>query len=45
MTELRVEKLTIPSVDFNGVSSLPSIGENLRLSFIRGFCKNIKYPY
>ena len=35
MTELRIEKLTLPSVDFNGVSSLPSISENLRLSFIK----------
>ena len=35
MTELRIEKLTLPSVDFNGVSSLPSISENLRLSFMQ----------
>ena len=35
MTELRIEKLTMPSVDFNGVSSLPSISENLRLSFMQ----------
>ena len=35
MTELRIEKLILPSVDFNGVSSLPSISENLRLSFIK----------
>ena len=35
MTELRIEKLTIPSVDFNGVSSLPAISENLRLSFLQ----------
>ena len=35
MTELRIENLTLPSVDFNGVSSLPSISENLRLSFIK----------
>lgn len=35
MTELRVEKLRIPSVDFNGVSTLPSISENLRLTFMQ----------
>lgn len=35
MTELRVEKLVIPSVDFNGVSTLPSISENLRLTFMQ----------
>ena len=29
MTELRVDKLIIPSVDFNGESTLPSISENL----------------
>ncbi len=34
MTELRVEKIKIPSADFNGVSSLPAISENLRLSFM-----------
>ena len=35
MTELRVEKLKIPSVEFNGVSTLPSISENLRLTFMQ----------
>ena len=35
MTELRVEKLMIPSVDFNGESTLPSISENLRLTFMQ----------
>jgi len=35
MTELRVENMRIPSVDFNGVSTLPSISENLRLSFMQ----------
>ncbi|MBE6762115.1 MAG: DUF5107 domain-containing protein [Ruminococcaceae bacterium] len=35
MTELRIEKLTLPSVELNGVSSLPSISENLRLSFMQ----------
>ena len=35
MTELRVEKLVIPSVEFNGVSTLPSISENLRLTFMQ----------
>ena len=35
MTELRIEKLRIPSVDFNGVSTLPSISENLRLTFMQ----------
>ena len=35
MTQLRVEKLNIPSVDFNGVSTLPSISENLRLTFMQ----------
>ena len=35
MTELRVEKLRIPSVDFNGESTLPSISENLRLTFMQ----------
>lgn len=35
MTELRIEKLTLPTADFNGVSSLPAISENLRLSFIQ----------
>ena len=35
MTQLRVEKLRIPSVDFNGVSTLPSISENLRLTFMQ----------
>ncbi len=35
MTELRVENMRIPSVDFNGVSTLPSISENLRLSFMK----------
>ncbi len=35
MTELRVEKLLIPSVEFNGESTLPSISENLRLTFMQ----------
>ena len=35
MTELKVEKLKIPSVDFNGESTLPSISENLRLTFMQ----------
>ncbi|MBQ6832493.1 MAG: DUF5107 domain-containing protein [Oscillospiraceae bacterium] len=35
MTELRVEKLNIPSVEFNGESTLPSISENLRLTFMQ----------
>ncbi|MBE5782699.1 MAG: DUF5107 domain-containing protein [Clostridiales bacterium] len=35
MTEIRVEKILIPSVEFNGVSSLPAISENLRLSFMQ----------
>ena len=35
MTEIRVEKLRIPSVDFNGESTLPSISENLRLTFMQ----------
>ena len=34
MTELRIEKIKIPSADFNDVSSLPAISENLRLSFM-----------
>lgn len=35
MTTLRVDKLTIPSAEFQGVSSLPSVSENLRLSFMQ----------
>ena len=35
MTEFRVESMTIPSVDFHGVSTLPSISENLRLTFMQ----------
>lgn len=35
MTQLRVETLQIPSVDFNGESTLPSISENLRLTFMQ----------
>ena len=35
MTEFRIENLTIPSAEFNGVSSLPSISEELRLSFMQ----------
>ena len=35
MTELRVEKLKVPSVEFNGESTLPSISENLRLTFMQ----------
>ncbi len=35
MTQLRVEKLNIPSVEFNGESTLPSISENLRLTFMQ----------
>jgi tetratricopeptide (TPR) repeat protein len=34
MTELRIEKMTIPSVEFNGVSTLPAISEQLRLSML-----------
>ncbi len=34
MTELRVDKIKLPSADFNGVSSLPAISEKLRLSFM-----------
>lgn len=32
MTELRIEPMIIPSVEFHGESTLPSISENLRLS-------------
>lgn len=32
MTEFRIENLTIPSAEFNGVSTLPLISEQLRLS-------------
>ena len=35
MTEFRIENLTIPSAEFNGVTSLPSISEELRLSFMQ----------
>ena len=35
MTELRVETFVIPSVEFNGESTLPSISENLRLTFMQ----------
>ena len=35
MTELRVEKINIPAASFNGVSTLPAISENLRLSFMQ----------
>ena len=35
MTELRVEYLTIPSAEFHGVSTLPTISENLRLTFMQ----------
>jgi len=35
MTQLYVEKMNIPSVDFNGESTLPSISENLRLTFMQ----------
>ncbi len=35
MTQLRIEKLRIPSVEFNGESTLPSISENLRLTFMQ----------
>ena len=35
MTELRVEKMQIPSVEFNGESTLPAISENLRLTFMQ----------
>ena len=35
MTDFRVENIMLPSVDFNGVSTLPSISENLRLSFMQ----------
>ncbi|MBQ8409010.1 MAG: DUF5107 domain-containing protein [Clostridia bacterium] len=34
MTELRIEKLKIPAVDFGGVSSLPAISENIRLGIL-----------
>ena len=34
MATLRIDKITIPSAPLNGVSSLPSISENLRLSFM-----------
>ena len=34
-TEFRVENLKIPSVDFNGVSTLPAISEDLRLTFMQ----------
>lgn len=36
MTELRIDTLCIPSADLRGISSLPSISENLRLSFELG---------
>lgn len=35
MTELRVEYMTIPSASFHGVSTLPTISENLRLTFMQ----------
>ncbi len=35
MTTLRVEKMNIPSAEFHGVSTLPSVSENLRLSFMQ----------
>lgn len=35
MTEFRIENLTIPSAEFNGVSTLPLISEELRLSFMQ----------
>ena len=35
MTELRVEKLNLPSANFNGVNSLPAISEAIRLSFLQ----------
>ena len=35
MTELRIENRTMPSADFHGVSTLPSISENLRLTFMQ----------
>ena len=35
MTELRIEKMKIPSVEFNGESTLPAISENLRLTFMQ----------
>ena len=34
MTELRIEKITLPSVDFGGVSSLPAISEQIRLGLL-----------
>ncbi len=35
MTEFRIEHLIIPSAKFHGVSSLPAISEQLRLSFMQ----------
>ena len=35
MTEFRIENLTIPSAEFTGVSSLQTISEELRLSFMQ----------
>ena len=35
VTELRVEKISVPAASFNGVSTLPAISENLRLSFMQ----------
>ena len=32
MTDFRIENLTMPSTDFNGVSSLPAIAEKMRIS-------------
>ena len=38
MTELRIEKRNLPSAEFNGVSSLPSISEVLRWPFDEDRC-------
>ena len=35
MTDLRVEDIILPGVDFHGVSPLPAISENLRLTFMQ----------
>ncbi len=35
MSNFRIEKIKIPCAEFNGVSSLPSVSEKLRLSFMK----------
>ena len=35
MSDFRIEKIKIPSAEFHGESSLPSVSENLRLSFLQ----------